>query len=274
MSPTLLSLCLLLSQNPADKNDRLQFLNAKLPDYSLFRQKSPNAPLTLKKVPIVVYSNPEGPSHTGATYLWLDGQRPVAAISLSIRRPNDAASHEMTSFSATPLECQRNGTTIWSPKTGGLLAQAFADAPQPGSNEAQRLTQMRNLARRFTATRQGSTDTHPQELRLLTTPLYRFTFPDQGIVDGALFSFAISNDPDLFLLLEATTQTAASQKSTAQPPHWQYSLARMASVVETIRLDGVEVYSVANFHREPPDQRKFGPYLEAGIGGYRPSDSR
>src|SRR5207249_1176358 len=207
-----------------------------LPEYSLFRQKTPDAPLTLKTEPIIFYSNPEGPSHSGATFLWLDGERPIAAISLSIRRPNDTVAHEMTSFSAAPLDCQRRGKSVWTPKTGGLLAQPFADAPPPAASEPQRLTQMRNLARRFTATRQGSTDTHPQELRLLTTPLYRFSASDQGIFDGALFAFAISNDPDMFLLLEAT----------AQPPRWQYSLARMSSVAEIVRLDDAEVFSVTN----------------------------
>src|SRR6478752_799250 len=122
MPSLLLSLCV-LSQAPAEAGVYLQFFQSKLAEYSLFRQKSPDAPLTLKKDPIIFYSNPEGPSHTGATFLWLDGQRPVAAISLSIRRPNDSVAHELTSFSATPLECQRRGNITWTPKTGGLLSQ-------------------------------------------------------------------------------------------------------------------------------------------------------
>jgi hypothetical protein len=262
MHSLLLSLCL-LSQAPSEPDDRLQFFHAKLAEYSLFRQKKPDAPLTLRKESIIFYSNPEGPSHSGATFLWLDGARPVAAISLSIRRPNDLVAHEMTSFSAAPLDCQRRGKSIWQPKSGGLLTQPFADAPPPADGKRQRLTQMRNLARRFTATRQGSTDTHPQELRLLTTPLYRFTAADQGIQDGAVFAFAISNDPDLLLLLEATLQ----------PPRWQYSLARMAAVPEVVRLDDAEIWSVANYHRQPPDDKKSGPYLEAGIGTFTPAKS-
>src|SRR6266480_3957104 len=158
MSAILVAVCIAhcaLSQPPAEPNDRLQFFKDKLAEYSLFRQKSPDAPLTLKKDPIIFYSNPEGPSHSGVTFLWLDGERPIAAVSLSIRRPNNAVAHELSSFSAAPLDCQRRGTSIWQPKSGGLLAQPFADAPSPATTEVQRLTQMRNLARRFTATRQG-----------------------------------------------------------------------------------------------------------------------
>src|SRR5947207_203892 len=109
-----------------------------------------------------------------------------------------------------------------------FLTPASAEAPPPPTTEIQRPTQMRNLARRFTATRQGSTDTHPQELRLLTTPLYRFSAADQGILDGALFAFAISNDPDMFLLLEATAQKATAQKATAQKDTAQKDTAQKA----------------------------------------------
>src|SRR5207247_2670500 len=116
MSSLLFSLCFLqtaLAQAPAtDGQDRLQFLKAKLAEYSLFRQKAPQSPLPLKKDPIIFYSNPEGPSHSGATFLWLDGERPIAAISLSIRRPNDTVTHEMTSFSDGPLDCQRSGKSV------------------------------------------------------------------------------------------------------------------------------------------------------------------
>ena len=52
MSPIVLCFCL-LSQVPAEPNDRLQFFKNKLPEYALFRQQSPDAPLTLKQLDII-----------------------------------------------------------------------------------------------------------------------------------------------------------------------------------------------------------------------------
>src|SRR5205085_10593172 len=214
---------------------------------------------------VLRYSNPESElSRDGAMFLWLVGARPVAAISLSIRsRPLNRAYYECTSFSSQPLECKRDGETVWAPKTGGLLAQPMRDAPPPAARDFQRLTQMRNLARRFAATRENSEGT--KELRLQDSPLYRFSDNEQGILDGALFNFVISNDPELLVLIEAARDAASKE------PRWQYSLARMSSPHEVVRLDDKEVWSVPNYHRDPMEDRKTGPYVEAAFARFVPA---
>src|SRR5438874_12895917 len=103
------------------------------------------------------------------------------------------------------------------------------DAPPPAAKDFQRLTQMRNLARRFAATRENSEGT--KELRLQDSPFYRFSDEEQGILDGALFNFVISTDPELLVLIDAARDAAR------QEPRWQYSLASMSSAQETVRLD-------------------------------------
>ena len=111
---------------------------------------------------------------------------------------------------------------------------------------------MRALARRFTA-RSIDGNEKDWELRLLPQPLYRFSDEAGGILDGGLFAFVVSNDPEFFVLLEAITAPQGE-------PQWRYSLARMSSRKHAVRLDGNEVWSVTNYYTEPRTTRTTGPY--------------
>jgi hypothetical protein len=257
-----------VDQAESDRHDRLQFLKQKVVDLVLSRPDG-EEPFPLRAEAVLLYSNPEKETGTsdGATFLWLDGKRPVAAVSFSIRRPENRAYRELTSFSAKPLVCGRPGTPSWTPKGGGLLNQSLAGAGlagagPPAEGSTQRLVQMRSLARRFSADcYHHQTDT-PNPLRLLTSPLYRFEDAENGIIDGALFGYVVSTDPELFLLLEAVRD---AQENTAR---WRYSLARMSSLKQAVRLDNTEIWSVPNYHRDPQEDRKTGPYTEAAVGRY------
>ena len=59
---------------------------------------------------------------------------------------------------------------------------------------------MRSIARRYSATIQTQDES---ELRLMEQPLFRYAESTAGVVDGAIFDFAMTNDPELLLLLEA-----------------------------------------------------------------------
>jgi len=210
----------------------------------------------------VRFSNPERESGTwdGATFLWLEGTKPVAAISYGIRRPNNAVFREHTSFSATPLACRKGQMEVWQPKTGGLIGQRFADAMSPAETAAARLAQMRSLARRFSAscTRNGETT----QLRLMPQPLYRFADEQHDTHDGGLFALVVSNDPELFVLIEAVADKV-SDKS-----FWQYSLARMSSHQMTVQLDEKDIWSVPGYYSIPAVERRAGPYIEAFQGTF------
>jgi hypothetical protein len=252
-----------VDQAESDRHDRLQFLKQKVVDLVLSRPDGQEQ-FPLRAEAVLLYSNPEKETGTsdGATFLWLDGKRPVAAVSFSIRRPENRAYRELTSFSAKPLVCGRPGIPSWSPKGAGLLNQSLAGAPLPAESGAQRLVQMRSLARRFSAACYDHQTDTPNSLRLLTSPLYRFEDAENGIIDGALFGYVVSTDPELFLLLEAVRDP---QENTAR---WRYSLARMSSLKQAVRLDETEIWTVPNYHRDPQEDRKTGPYAEALVGRY------
>jgi hypothetical protein len=246
----------------AARQARLDYLKSRAAECELFKQGVRGSPLTLSEEALLRYTNPVRgiKLSEGATFLWLDGQRPLAVATWSLRGPGNVW-REFTSLSGQPLACTRDGVEIWSPKTGGLLDQLLADAPAPLPSARRRLGQMRDLAGRFSATVYLPPDeTVVTELRLLSQPIYRYKEETAGVLDGALFSFAEATDPEALLLLEARRLKPEGDYQ------WRYTLARMTSVRLIVRLDGKERWSLPNFWRNSrsPDD----PYLESGDGKY------
>jgi hypothetical protein len=263
-----------LSQAPHDaqaekaaREEKLRFLREKAAGLKLYRQSNSNSPVPLMDRAVLNYNNPVGLSGDGATFLWRIGERPVAVVSFSIRRPNNAVYRECASLWAEPLDCRENGATLWAPKQGGLLAQKFADAPVPGSSQSRRMTQMRELARRFSVTWFHSRTDEQTQLSLLPQPLYRMETASDGILDGALFAFTVTNDPEMLLLIEAARDKAGDE------PYWRYSLARMSSLREAVRLDDKEIWTVPHYHSDPNDDKKTGHYTEQRVGTFVPQNA-
>jgi hypothetical protein len=258
---------LVLGQTPPEADDaarqeRLAYMQEQAAQFKLFREGA-DEPLPLKEQSVLRYSNPERDSGTwdGATFLWLEGGRPIAALSFGIRRPKDAVFRELTSFVQTPLVCRKGDAPVWSPQSGGLASRPFAEAPDPAESAPGRLTQMRSLARRFSGYCTYKEDT--TQLRVLPQPLYRYADEKQGLVDGALFALVVSNDPEMFLMLEAIR---AKEAKESDKPRWHYSLARMSSLKQTVQLDEKEIWTVPGFYTIPAAERKTGPYIESYQG--------
>lgn len=251
------------SQMPAedDKEGRIAFLKAQAERHSLFLDAEATKPLKLSPTPLLFYTNWSGHSSDGVSFLWLAGERPAAMLSFSIRRPRDDVFRECGSLWATPLECRLADDTVWSPKSGGIVAQPLTDAPAPAAGKAQRLVQMRDLARRFDVTLHRNEE-EITPLRALTTPIYRFEAEAQGILDGALFAFVTTNDPEMLLLLEATRDNPIAQAK------WRYTLTRMHSARQVVRFDGREIWSPVHYYRDPNEDRFSGAYNEQRIGKY------
>jgi hypothetical protein len=173
------------------------------------------------------------------------------------------AYRECTSFIDEPLALQDASGAAWTPKTGsGALRREIPETPTPAESKTQRLVQMRSLARRFSATCYAPRTDEPTQLRLLTQPLYRYTDDKAGLLDGALFALVVSNDPELFLVLEAVRDDKDSK------PQWRYSLARMSSQKLSVVLDDKEVWTAGNYWQMPTADRRTGPYIEGRIGKF------
>ncbi len=266
---TLLQLSLAVSllgqaENLGDvQQSQLQYFREQAAGHFIFRAGENENPLAFVSEPVLRYSSPTGPTSDAAIFVWLAGGRPQIVVSFSIRRPGDEVIRECASFSSESLECRVNDRTVWSPKSGGLVAKKLPEAAAPAESKVQRLTEMRNLARRFSGRRYNWRETDVLELRLLTTPLYRFQASEQGIIDGAIFSFAKGTDPEVLLLLEAVTD------SPGRDAYWQYSLARMSSQKQVMRLDEKEIWSVPLYSRGvSTEEKRTGHYNEASLGKF------
>jgi hypothetical protein len=244
------------------QQSQLRYFREQAARHFIFRPGDNENPLALVGEPVLRYSSPTGPTSDAAIFVWLAGGRPQIIVSFSVRRPGDEVIRECASFSSEPLECRIDGRTVWSPKSGGLVAQKLLDAPVPAESKVQRLTEMRNLARRFSGRRYNWRETDVLELRLLTAPLYRFQASEQGILDGAIFSFAKGTDPEVLLLLEAVT-------NAPDDAYWQYSLARMSSQKQVMRLDEKEIWTVPLYSRGvSTEEKRTGHYNEASLGKF------
>ncbi len=54
---------------------------------------------------------------------------------------------------------------------------------------------------------------------LLPQPVYRYSDPNTGLIDGSLFLFAIGTNPEVFLFVEC-------HGKDGEPRAWQYGVAR------------------------------------------------
>jgi hypothetical protein len=243
----------------AERTRRARFLKADLDQYVMQTAEDRPARLVATEKPVLRYTNPVRTSFSdGAVYLWLDGQRPLAAAVLSIR-DNARVVRELVSFTTRPLICTRDGRAAWTPQGGNLVDQSFSDAPAPDTNDKRRLRQMREAAGGFRVIKKASPDV---DLRLLGQPVYRYAAKDAGLIDGGVFAFVEATDPDFLLVLEAHRSDAAS------PSEWRFTLARMLSGPVEVELDGKPLWSGEGYWTNP--RTLSDPYAEIPFGTYPP----
>src|SRR5205823_5616890 len=113
---------------------------------------------------ILRWTNPLGGRRThGEVFLWTDDGRPVAVLSVYQWTNPDGAVHEQHEFCSLaigPLATRGPGGRNWSPAEAGVTLAPLPGAPAPAASQRKRLSQMRELAGRFSAkktTRQKET---------------------------------------------------------------------------------------------------------------------
>ena len=188
----------------------------------------------LRQAPLLRYTNPLFDAQSdGALLLWTIDNLPVALSSYSIRHDSKVFT-EFVSISNSSLTCRRDDQLIWNPTTNGFATRVFPDSAPPPENRRLRLLVMKRLAERI------STSTND---RLLPTPLHRYSSPQHGVLDGAVFALVTANDPELLIVIEAQKR----DDRTA----WYYRLGRMAAPPRTVQLDGTKVWDITGYWRNP-----------------------
>ncbi len=172
--------------------------------------------------PLLRWSNEVVREEDAVLFLWVRGERPLAAAQFFLQ---DAVwHHEFQSLCEQSFEarCRDGGNWSWTPQRPGIEFTPADGAP--AASRAFRLRQMRAIAEQFRAATHPNRDNQldPHELRLLTTPVYRYTDKAAGIDDGALFAYCQGTNPELLIVVEART-------AEDQAPAWRYAFAAMTS---------------------------------------------
>ena len=202
--------------------------------------------LTLVLPPVLRYSDavssdalPAIPD--GAVFVWTRKGQPEAVTSMHLT-PTGNIWAEFLSLSPHPLIAERKAQTIWSPNKSAAEYLPISSAPAPSKTAAFRLTQMRSILKSFSASISDQSAGR-QELRLLPQPIFRFSQQEKGIIDGAIFAFVRSTNPEMLVILEARTDKEKEQ--------WVYSSIRYSGRQCEMRCADERVWShEQKFHND------------------------
>ena len=250
---------------PADdsvREARLAFFQERIAEYRLVLEG--DRVIHRTQQPVFRWSHPAGTTVDAAFYVWLDAERPAAFGCILIHRDLGHFA-ELQSVTAHPLKAVRSGSTVWEPVKKGCEFGLVPNAPKPADTAAERLTQMKMMARRFGAELIKGPPNYSEgsiwRLRLLPKQLLRYGGPQATAVDGALFAFCHDTDPEVLLMLEASGEKADLA--------WHFAFAPMTGWKATGTYDDKPVWSQPRLH--PANDSKlpyisFGPYpLEAKL---------
>jgi hypothetical protein len=222
-----------------DASPHKRWINAYRGIAESITMRRQEAVLTMLPQPLHFYTNPVRMNDQhGAIFLWTEVGRPavIAAIWSAMNRQNPDVrfvTHEWHSLSIDPtVTATRDGVNLWTSGEPGIAWSKLENSPPPAASRPQRLVQMRALARRFSVAIDVQEES---DLRLMGQPLFRYPEAVEGVLDGAIFAFAMATDPELLLWLEA--------RQVAGQPEWQIAFARFGNKAMTVKDGDRAVWS-------------------------------
>jgi hypothetical protein len=221
--------------NPEAIEAALKLTVAAAAEYEI-RIGENDKPLELQREPVLKWSNPDRGEVHGNVFLWTRDGRPLMVASLyKWFTPHTHMAHEFQSLAEQPFGVKFHGQPVWQTSESGLRFVDLPGAAAPAAKEANRLLQLKQLAKDFSGSKQERDDTKLVQLRLLPQPIYRYAAPKQGILCGGLFTLVHGTDPEIFLLIEARGESAERVR-------WQYAVTRMTSAEVRLRHADREVW--------------------------------
>ena len=201
------------------------------------------AALALVSKPLLRYSDPTRGSDAAAGVnvlldagVWRLGTkgRPTALVTIEIYGGSGEprlVAFEFLSLTGTEFALKHKTERVrWDAPSSALALKELPKAPKPAGTAALRLTQMRQLVRRFAVKeRLPAKQNDTIECRLLAQPIDRYHSAADKIVDGAIFAFANGTNPELGVVFETDGE------------HWQYGTLRLSVLELSVALDGREV---------------------------------
>jgi|GEM_PF-1419969 len=213
-------------------------------------------PSRFSSKPIFKYSDPARGYVAAAVWKLGEAGRPKALLASELDRRDHGVpciSYEYISLTTTPFSLT-SADMGWSPSRTLLKFAPIPRTAAPGNTPQRRLTQIREIARRFASREDVKSEIC--ELRLLPAPIDRYSPSKADRADGAIFFFTFGTNPEVVLFLESDGK------------QWSYAASRMtgAQTVE-LTLDGAVVWEGAPLEmgRDSPFTGSITPIAIPGI---------
>ncbi|MDB5350354.1 MAG: hypothetical protein JWN86_1601 [Planctomycetota bacterium] len=246
---TIVRICFLLGLNALLANIEAQDVSVPTRQLKAMREIARNATMetaggtsrtALIDEPIYKFNDPARRFSDGSVWAFSKTGRPAALYTLSLEKtPSGVIQwvHEFTSLSETNVAVKNReylGGWEWAPEERGISMKPFSSVASPSDEVGKRSRQMRELARRFKAFElwepSGTARPERYELRLLPQPVYRYSDPANGLIDGAIFFMVYGQNPEIALVIEARQEGKAA-------PTWSYGMGRIAAAHLIVSLD-------------------------------------
>lgn len=227
------------AEPPASPNDRPTIPFTKLAARYDLRPMGDGPRWERLEVESLRWSNPVRRVDGGTVFLWCVAGRPRALVTLYTSASGPPViEHELSSLTDEPFTGTFDGRVVWKPTAPGLRWRPVPDSPVPSASRAGRLAQMRQLSSGFVASHVQDENERPGSLRRLSSPIHRY--PEQAGLDGAVFAFAQTTDPELVLLLEVVAPAAGTGDS---PASYRFALARTSSYSMSVQYGDKVVWT-------------------------------
>ena len=190
--------------------------------------------------PVFRYSDEQRQIRDATIWVWTVHGRPVSLMKVERYGFADPQRHwllNVTSTTSDPINVKWPFGREFTSKKPGMTFRPVTNAMEAVETKAGRLIQLKNLARRFSATMtDGLAQNIKTEMRLLATPLYRYASESEAVVDGAFFGFsATGTNPDAILAIQ--------WRGGSQGDKCEFAVTGTTTAGLHVRLDNTEVWS-------------------------------
>jgi hypothetical protein len=194
--------------------------------------------LELVEQPVLRYGDIPRANDKGSVWIWQRAGRPQAIMELFRGAGTRPWVHVVHSLSADAIDGDFGAQVPhWTPSRGAVQWNVLTAAQEPADRPAARARQIKELAQKFTAHEFWDPNNSRFELRLMVAPVHKYSDPDGGLLDGAVFLLCHETNPEVVLLIEAAKEDGGAK--------FRYALARLGHAELHVEIDGKEVWRQA-----------------------------
>jgi len=218
-------------EDDALAKERLTLMQDRVAAFGV-KGKAEGFPERFEAKPIFRYSDPARGIVSAAIWRLGPKGRPQALISTELMpkffgKPRIV--YEFLSLTETPFKTASSDYR-WEPTSSALTMKPISKGPPPAAGAPARLLQLKQLATRFKASE--VLGDQRCELRLVPTPIERYTPGEAERADGAIFLLSYGINPEALLFVES------------DGTNWTYGFARLGAAVITADLDDEPAWEV------------------------------